>query len=430
MVQFVDRRGFMGGAAAIATLPMARQAGAVASVAIDKDAFWKNIASQYDVTREIIQLENGNWGMMARPVIEAYEGNVERVNRDTSYYTRRGMIADWMRARDALAATLQVQPDEVAFTRNATEALKALILGYNRLTPGDIVLYADLDYDSMQACMDSLATRRGVSVVRIALPQPATRQSLIDAYAAAMATNPRLRLILLTHLSHRTGLVLPVREIAAMARARGIATIVDAAHSWCQLDMTLADLDCDYVGINCHKWLGAPLGVGAIHIRRGALAAIDRDPANPASERDTIQARIHTGTVDFAAPLTVPAALAFQGRIGSRRRADRLVALRNRWVDQVKTVPGIEILTPDDPALHGGITSFRIRGRTSTAENVAVSAALLEKYRIFTVHRDGAAGGSCVRVTPALFNTMADMDALAKALRGILESAPYHSKPT
>ncbi|MBW1279458.1 aminotransferase class V-fold PLP-dependent enzyme, partial [Escherichia coli] len=92
------------------------------------------------------------WGMMARPVLEAYERNVERVNRDTSYYTRRGMIADWVAARDALAATLRVQPDEVAFTRNATEALKALILGYNRLTPGDAVLYADLDYDSMQAC--------------------------------------------------------------------------------------------------------------------------------------------------------------------------------------------------------------------------------------------------------------------------------------
>lgn len=413
----VDRRRFLAGAA---VLPVAARAGAFPSGATDEAAFWKNIASQYDVTREVIQLENGNWGMMARPVLEAYERNVERVNRDTSYYTRRGMVADWVAARDALAATLHVQPDEVAFTRNATEALKALILGYNRLTPGDSVLYADLDYDSMQACMESLRTRRGVSVVRIALPEPATRQSLIDAYAQAMAANPRLKLILLTHLSHRTGLVLPVREIAAMARARGIATIVDAAHSWCQLDMTLADLDCDYVGINCHKWLGAPLGVGAIHIRQTALPAIDRDPANPASDRDTIQARFHTGTVDFAAPLTVPAALAFQAQIGSARRADRLAALRNRWVDQVKMLPNIQVLTPDDPALHGGITSFRIAGKISAIDNLALARTLLEKSRIFTVHRDGIAGGACLRVTPALFNTMADMDALAKSLMAVV----------
>jgi isopenicillin-N epimerase len=410
----MDRRLFLTGAAAVAAVP----AGAFPRpAATDDEAFWKGVASYYDVTREVIQLENGNWGMMARPVLQAYERNLERVNRDTSYYTRRRMMKDWMAARDALAATVRVPAEEIAFTRNATEALKALILGYNALTPGDAVLYADLDYDSMQACMDSLKARRGVSVVKITLPQPATRQSLIDAYAAAIEANPRLKLILLTHLSHRTGLVLPVREIAAMARARGIATIVDAAHSWCQLDMTLADLDSDYVAINCHKWLGAPLGVGAIHIRRGALAAIDRDPANPASDRDTINARIHTGTVDFAAPLTIPAALAFQNTIGSKRRADRLAALRNRWVEQVRPLTGIEILTPDDAALHGGITSFRLQGRTSTADNIAVAKRLLDEFRIFTVHRDGPAAGACVRVTPALFNTMADMDALAAALK-------------
>lgn len=410
----IDRRVFLTGAVAVAATP----AGAFRRPAApDDEAFWRGVASHYDVTREVIQLENGNWGMMARPVLQAYERNLERVNRDTSYYTRRGMMKDWMAARDALAATVRVPDEEIAFTRNATEALKALTLGYNALRPGDAVLYADLDYDSMQACMDSLKARRGVTVVKIALPQPATRQSLIDAYASAMEANPRLKLILLTHLSHRTGLVLPVREIAAMARARGIATIVDAAHSWCQLDMTLADLDCDYVGINCHKWLGAPLGVGAIHIRQGALAAIDRDPANPAADRDTINARIHTGTLDFAAPLTIPAALAFQNTIGSTRRADRLAALRNRWVEQVRPLTAIEILTPDDRALHAGITSFRLAGKTSSADNIALTKRLLEEFRIFTVYRDGPAGGACVRVTPALFNTMADMDALAAALK-------------
>ncbi len=387
------------------------------AIAADDDAFWRQVAAQYDTTREVIHLENGNWGMMARPVLQAYRDNLARVNCDTSYYTRRGMAADWTAARDALAAELGVAGNEIAFTRNATEALKALILGYNALTPGDTVLYADHDYDSMQACMDSLAARRGASVHKIALPYPATRQALIDAYAAAMAETPRLKLILLTHLGHRTGLVLPVREIAGVARGRGIATIVDAAHSWCQIDMDIGALDCDFVGINCHKWLGAPLGVGAIYIRRGALSAIDRDPANPASASDTIQARIHTGTVDFAAPLTVPAALAFQHAIGRKRRADRLAALRNRWVDAARTLPGVEILTPEDPTLHGGITSFRLEGRTSTADNVAVASALLDRFGIFTVHRDGAPGGACVRVTPALFNTMADMDALVAALR-------------
>ena len=89
--------------------------------------------------------------MMARPVLAAYRAHVERVNRDTSYYARRTMVPDLQAAQAALASAMGVSVEEIAFTRNATEAMKALILQYNRLKPGDAVLYADLDYDSMQA---------------------------------------------------------------------------------------------------------------------------------------------------------------------------------------------------------------------------------------------------------------------------------------
>lgn len=404
----VDRRTMLGAAA----LPFAAPAIAAAAEADD----WERIARDYDVTREVIQLEHGNWGMMARPVLAHYRATVERVNRDTSYYARRTMPGDVEAARALLATAMGVGLDEIAFTRNATEAMKALILQYDRLEPGDAVLYADLDYDSMQASMDSLAARRGVKVVKIASPEPATRQALIDTYAAAFDAHPKLKLILLTHVSHRTGLVLPVAEIAAMAKARGIDAVVDAAHGVGQLDIVLPDLGADFVGINLHKWIGAPLGVGAIHIRRDRLAAIAPDPVeNPAAT--DIRARVHTGTVDYAAQLSVPAALAFQQAIGGARREARLKALRDRWVHAVRDLPQVEILTPD--GLHGAITAFRLRGRTSHADNVALAKALLDQHRIFTVHRDGLASGSCVRVTPALATRMAEMDALAAAIRAL-----------
>ncbi|MGK6323692.1 aminotransferase class V-fold PLP-dependent enzyme, partial [Sphingomonas sp. DT-51] len=226
--------------------------------------------------------------------------------------------------------------------------------------------------------------------------------------------------ILLTHLSHRTGLVLPVREIAALARSRGIDVIVDAAHSWQQLDFTLPDLDCDFVGLTGHKWLGAPLGVGMIHVRSAALAKIDRDPAEEPGGADSLRCRVHTGTLDYAAQLTVPAALAFQRAIGRPRRAARLRWLRDRWVGAARRIDGVDVLTPDDPALHGGITSFRLRGVVDTQGNRAVAARLLDRHRIFTVHRDGAAKGACVRVTPALFTRASDVDALAAALTDIV----------
>ena len=378
---------------------------------------WGRITAEYDVTREIIQLEHGNWGMMARPVLAEYRRQVERVNRDTSYYARRNMVGDVETARAALAREMGVAVDEIVFTRNATEALKALITQYNRLKPGDAVLYADLDYDSMQASMDSLAARRSVRVVTIALPEPATRASIMSAYRAAFDSNPKLRMALLTHVSHRTGLVLPVAEIAELARQRGVDVIVDAAHGVGQLDFKLPDLKSDFIGINLHKWFGAPLGVGAMYIRRDRLDAIDPDPGEKAS--DKITARVHTGTVDYAALLTLPTALAFQQAIGASRREARLKALRDRWVRPLRNVPQVQILTPDEPGSYGAITSFRLRGRTSHDDNVALAKTLLDRHRIFTVHRDGVAAGSCVRVTPALASRMSDLDALVAAIRSL-----------
>lgn len=394
----------------------------------DDEAYWAAIAAQYDVVPGITQLENGNWGMMARPVLDAYEAAVRRVNRDTSYYARRGLAPDLIAVHKRVAAKLGVSPEEIAFTRNATEALKALIGGYNRLRAGDAILYADLDYDSMQACCESLRARRGVDVVRIDLPEPATFHGLIDCYAAALDANPRVRLILLTHLSHRTGLVIPVREIVAMARARGVDAIVDAAHSWGQLDFSLPDLDADFIGLNLHKWMGAPLGVGALYIRKDKIDLIDPDIANAPPFAADAQARVHSGTVDFAAQLSVPAALDFQDVIGDAARAGRLRHLRNLWTEPLRDVQGIEILTPPDPRLHGGITSFRFAGRTSVADNIAIARRLLDQHGIFSVHRTGPAGGACVRITPALFNRPADMARLTAALKEMLRSGPAESR--
>ena len=417
----ISRRQVIAGAAA---LPVAGRSAALpaGSISPDDEAHWAQVAARYDVTREVIQLENGNWGMMARPVQDSYAAALERVNRETSYYARRGMTRDVISVLARVAAKMGVSPREIAFTRNATEALKTLIGGYNRLRPGDAVLCADLDYDSMQACFDSLQRTRGVEVLRIALPEPATHQGLIDAYEAALRNNPRVRLILLTHLSHRTGLVIPVKEIVAMARARDVDAIVDAAHSWGQLDFRPADLDADFIGFNLHKWWGAPLGVGVIYIRQDKLDRIDPDSANSPPFAANAHSRVHTGTVDFAAQLTVPAALDFQDAIGDASRAARLRHLRDLWAEELRGTPGLEILTPADPRLHGGITSFRLSGRTTAQDNAMIARRLLENHRIFTVHRDGPARGACVRVTPALFNSAADIRALTSAIRSILRS--------
>lgn len=409
----MDRRTLLTGAALLPLTP------ALPAAATAAEPDWDAVAAHYDVTRDVVQLEHGNWGMMARPVLAAYQANVARVNRDTSFYARRAMIGDLQTVEARVAAALGVQPDEIVLTRNATEALKAAITGYNRLRPGDAVLYADLDYDSMQASCDTLARTRGISIVRIALPEPASWQGVIDAYATAFEANPKVKLALLTHLSHRTGLVIPVREIVALARAKGIDCIVDAAHSVGQLDFMLGDLGADFVGLNLHKWVGAPLGCGLLYVRKGRVADLDSDPGEGPGAPLSVHTRVHTGTPDYAAQLTLPAALDFQAALGAASRAARLRALRDRWVTPLRDLKGLEILTPDDPRMHGAITSFRFADRRTTEANIALARELLEQHGIFTVHRTGVARGACIRVTPALATRMEEVDRLAIALRAL-----------
>src|SRR6185312_4274473 len=116
-------------------------------------------------------------------------------------------------------------------------------------------------------------------------------------------------------------------------------------------------------------------------------------------------------------------ALDFQDAIGIQAKEARLRYLRNLWAETVRGHGGpIEVLTPEDPRLHGGITSFRLRGKGTVEENVALAKRLLEEHRIFTVHRTGVAAGACVRVTPALFNSARDVERLTEALTRVADA--------
>lgn len=421
MTNITGRRDLLGLAAAGLPLALAAQTQAAATnPPPDDESFWRAIAAHYDKPRGVIQLENGNWGVMARPVLNAYIAAQKRVNRDGSYYSRRLFAADSAAIRARVAQLLGVSAQEIVFTRGATEALQALIGGYHRLAPGDGVLLADLDYDSMQTAMRWLKTRRGAELVELALPEPATQGSLIAAYSDALDRNPHVRLMLLTHLSHRTGLILPVREIVAMARARGVDVIVDSAHALGQIAFKVSDLDADFVGLNLHKWMGAPLGVGVMYVRQSRLDAVEPFLGEPDPDGPSIDARIHTGTTNMAALLAVPAALDFHERIGGAAKEARLRYLRSRWAEPLREQARFEILTPSDPKLHAAITSFRIKGRTNFADNRAIAERLLREHNIFTVARSGVAAGACVRVTPGLFTSIAEIDALQAALPTLL----------
>jgi isopenicillin-N epimerase len=416
-VALAGARGLGATELAVAQADLRRPTGAVDIVARD-ESYWERVAATYRVPSGHTNLEAGYFGMMAAPVLAAYHRHIDRVNMESSYYVRRQYAADAEAVRTRTAKFLGATPGEIVITRGATEALQRLIVQYNKIGPGDEVMYADLDYNAMQFAMNSLVARRGATVAMLDIPEPATRDNVLAAYAAALKAHPRVKLLLLTHLNNKTGLVIPVKEIVALARAQGADVVVDAAHSFGQMDLTLDDLGADFVGCNLHKWIGAPVGVGVMYIKAGRLADVDRMLGDEGSPAD-IDSRLHTGTTNFATTLTVPAAIDFHEAVGGSYKAARIRYLRDRWVSAVRGTRGVDILTPDERDMVAGITSFRIRGRVGRDDNQAVAAELLDRYGLFTVWRTGLSGGDCVRVTPALYNTPAHADRLAEALTAI-----------
>jgi len=381
------------------------------------EAYWAKVAAQYDPAPDFINLEQGYFGMMARPVAEDYKRNIDYLNANNSRFLRQqfdGAGMDAIRAR--IAAAVGADVSEIAITRGATESLQNLIVNYKHVKAGDTIMYADLDYDATQYAMNELALRRGAETAVVRIPEPPSRQAILDAYAEAMRRHPRTRLLLLSHISHRTGLVLPVAELVDMARQRGIDVIADAAQSWGQTDFVVADLKADFIGFNLHKWLGAPLGVGFMYIRKARLPDIGVHMSDQDYAATDIRSRVHSGTVNSANTMTVPAAFRFHEQIGVANKSARLKYLRSYWVERVRGVKGLRILTPDDPAMYGASTSFRFDGKTSKEDNQRVAKRLMDEHGIFTVSRNGPVGGSCVRVTPALFTCPSQLDRLVQAL--------------
>ena len=381
------------------------------------EAFWRDVGSHYERADGIINLEHGYWGKMARPVLERYIAATQMVNKQLSVYARKHYGRDMAESVERVAGALNVSADEIVLTRNATESIQNLICQYQGLTADDTVLFADIDYPSFQQTMQWLADTEGTTAVVVNLPGRASQQMIFEAYISAFDANPNLKLILLTHVSNQHGLVVPVARIAAEARTRGIDVICDNAQSWGLLDYTMPELQVDWAGFNLHKWIGAPVGVGALYMRRGTLEKVLPYPGETDHDNTRIGAHVHTATSNFAAILAVPAALDFHESVGGANKEARLRYLRGLWTTEADTLPHIEVLGGADETSWTGMASFRLRGQSSPAEVRALQQRLEQEYGIFTVARYELSSGACIRVTPQVFTTPDELAQLVAALK-------------
>lgn len=381
-----------------------------ANVRPDDESWWSTVRRQYSPSPDFINLENGYFGMPADPVRAALQRYQQEVDAEAALFLRMRFPQRLARVKAALAEFTGVGADELLITRSAVESLNILLQGY-RFDAGDQVVLGRHDYDSAIDVLRMLEARRGLALAWADVPfDPRDDEEVVACYEAAIT--PRTRLLLLTHMVHRTGQILPVARIAAMARRRGIDVIVDGAHSLAQLDYRVPALGTQFAAFNLHKWVGAPLGLGLLYIARERIADIAPLYGDVGHAPDRIDKLGQVGVVPPAPILAIEDALRFHQAIGARNKEDRLRYLSRYWLERVRGLPGVRVFTPRDPARYCAIASFGIEGMA--AQDVA--DRLMQAHRIFTVVRR-VGDIDVVRATPHLYNSVDQLDALVEAVR-------------
>jgi len=374
---------------------------------------WQQHSRLYQRDPTFIQLENGYVGTQALSVLQAWQQHQQQVNRQGAFYLRQQFPRETTAIYQQLAEYCGVQPDELLLTRNLCEGMHILLHGYP-LQPGDEVICATQDYDAVLASLQWLATEKQICIRMLQLPLNTCEQTLVNCYADAIT--PRSKLIVLSHVCHRHGQIMPVAAISRMARRHGVAVMVDAAHSFAQLDFQLSALDADFIATNLHKWFGAPLGTGLLYIRQARLA--DIRPVYGYSDHTAIERPIQrlaaTGTVAVPAVLNIRDALDFQRTIDPATKEQRLRYLTQYWLQRARQIPGLQVITPSDPTQFCAIAAFTLVGHN--ADDVV--SELWQQARIFAVSRQ-LNQIQLVRITVQLFTQPAELDLLIVTLQHI-----------
>src|SRR6266705_6161252 len=226
----------------------------------DDEAYWTEIQRAFDTDRTIINLNNGGVSPTPSHVLEAMIRDLRFTNEAPAEHMWRVLEPRVESVRRDLARDFGCDPEEMAITRNASEANEIMIMGLD-LKRGDEVVLTNQNYPRMITAWEQRARREGIVVKQVSfkVPPPSDKY-LVDQFKAAIT--PRTKVIEVTHITNLTGQIMPVRQIVELARPLGIEVFVDGAHAFAHFPFKRDDLKCDYYGTSLHKWLLAPVGTG------------------------------------------------------------------------------------------------------------------------------------------------------------------------
>ena len=380
---------------------------------VSEAEFWKKVRREFLISDEFAYMNSGTLGPMPKPVYYTVVDGYRALSADPGRENSR-QLKGQQDLRDKLAAFVNADPGEVALTRNTTEGMNFIANGLD-LKKGDEVLCSFHEHPGGLEPWKIKAQRQGIVVKELPIPIPTSDPAdILNLFEDAITA--RTKVISVSHITFPTGCMLPVKELAALARPRGILTVVDGAHAIGMMALDMHDLGVDFYASSPYKWLGAPVGTGFLYLRRESQAQVWPtvvtsdwdDPEGGAKRYDRLSQR--------AGPLLMATitALDFQNAIGRERIEQRVRALAGRLRDRLEEIPQVKVYTSAHPQLCCGLTGFTVEG----FERKAVVNALWRRHQVWV--RETDFGLDTVRASTHHYNTESQVDRLAEGLNDIV----------
>src|SRR5688572_26470687 len=383
----------------------------------EDESYWAEIQRAFDADRTMINLNNGGISPTPSHVLEAMIRDLRFTNELPVEHMWRVLEPRIESVRRDLAREFGCDPEEMAITRNASEANEIMILGLD-LEKGDEVVVSNQNYGRTLTTWEQRVRRDGIVLKQLSFKVPPPSQAyIVDQFKAAVT--PRTRIIEVPHITNLTGQIMPIRELIDFARPRGIEVLVDGAHAFAHFPFKRDDLGADYYGTSLHKWLLAPIGTGFLYVRRDRIPSLWPIMAGSIEQENNIRKYEEIGTHPAANHNAIAVALSFHRAIGADRKIARLRYLRDRWAKRVVAESNgrARMLTAIGPNESGAIGVVAFDG----LDIGKLHGWLLHKHRIVTtplIHEEF----NGLRVTPNVYTTLEEVDRFAEIVLSAMKA--------
>ena len=381
---------------------------------LSDDDFWMQVRAQFPLTRSRTYLNTGGLGPAPYSVIDAVQQTMMDLQRMSEHGHKK--LGE---AREPVAAFFGVKPSEIAFMRNATEANATVASGLTFLKPGDEVIFETHAHPGGAIPWMSRQKQQGI-VVKAFEPDPAGMAGNLERIEALVT--PRTRVIQVSHLTAPTGILMPVDDIARFAQDRNIWFHIDGAQSAGAFPFDLKKIGCDSYGTSGHKWMCGTHGTGVLYIREDRLDEVMPTEVGAYSDNGTFDipnefeynptaVRYECGTRDATSVVGLATAVQFLNDIGMERVAEYDRGLARHLQGRLREIPGISVLTPEDPAMSAGITTFKSDRVPYMDLYRFLGTEFKLRCRIVSER-----GLDAVRVSTHIFNSKAECDKVVEAV--------------